>query len=127
MAAPSLSRTPQPTSRAGARLYSLRKEHCSTHSRARFTCGWIGPLGRHSSEVCFCIAGRQSSAVAAATGFVRKDRLEDAIKSLYENPNYDIYTTKPTERHEQVLVHRWPSSRTCRLLVLRALFASCFG
>ncbi len=54
-----------------------------------------------------------------------EDRLEDAIRSFYANPNYDIYTTKPTDRHAQVLVqvgHRRAHVDVGIASVIRELF-----
>jgi hypothetical protein len=54
-----------------------------------------------------------------------EDRLNDAINSFYENPNYNIYTTRPTDRHEQVLVqvgHRRAHVDTGIASVIRELF-----
>jgi hypothetical protein len=62
---------------------------------------------------------------ASATEALREDRLNEAIKSFYENPDYDIYTTRPTDRHEQVLVqvgHRRAQVDAGIASVIRELF-----
>jgi hypothetical protein len=54
-----------------------------------------------------------------------EDRLNEAIKSFYENPNYDIYTTRPTDRHQQVLVqvgHRCAHVDAGIASIIRELF-----
>jgi hypothetical protein len=63
--------------------------------------------------------------IADATEFLREDRLDKAINNFYENPNYDIYTMKPTGRHEQVLVqvgHRRANVDVGIASVIRELF-----
>lgn len=63
--------------------------------------------------------------VANTAQCAAEDRLEDAIKGFYENPNYDIYTTKPTDRHEQVRVqvgHRRAHVDAGIASVIRELF-----
>ncbi|MCI0632234.1 MAG: hypothetical protein L0Y44_16445 [Phycisphaerales bacterium] len=61
-------------------------------------------VGRAQKYVLASLDDNPQSATHA-TQVAGEDRLENAIKGFYETPNYDIYTTKPTDRHQQVLVH----------------------
>lgn len=98
---------PQPPATSGPQFRCLLNSDGSLHEGigpvggvAVYERRWVGGLQKY----VFVSVGDSPQSVANVAQFVREDRLEDAIKSFYENPNYDIYTTKPTDRHQQVLV-----------------------
>jgi hypothetical protein len=99
---------PQPPAIYGPQVRCNLKPDGSLHDG-------IGPVGSVAIYERRLVDGEQKYVFAAlvdtgqsgaqATKLVPEDRLEEAIKGFYENPNYDIYTTKPTDRHQQMLVH----------------------
>jgi hypothetical protein len=98
---------PQPPATFGPHVRCPLNEDGSLHegngpvgSVAIYERRWAG----RAQKYVFSSLDNGSQTVADAAKLVSEDRLEDAIKNFYENPNYDIYTTKPTDRHEQVLV-----------------------
>ena len=50
------------------------------------------------------VSHSRSPVTANATVALHEKRIEEAIQNFYENPDYDIYTTRPTDQHEQVFV-----------------------
>ena len=99
---------PQPPATFGPQIRCLLNPDGSLHegmgpvgSVAIYERHWVGKVQKY----VFASPHHSPQQVAATTKSVPEDRLEDAIKSFYKNPNYDIYTTKPTDRHQQVLVH----------------------
>jgi len=119
---------PQPPATYGPQVRCILKPDGSLHEG-------IGPAGSaaiyerrwHGGEQKYVFAALVDTvqSAALATKPIPEDRLEEAIKSFYENPNYDIYTTKPTDRHAQVLVqvgHRRAHVDVGIASVIRELF-----
>jgi hypothetical protein len=59
---------------------------------------------RQQPDVAESVAGPIVPPTADSTATLFEKRIDEAIQNFYENPNYDIYTTRPTDQHEQVFV-----------------------
>jgi hypothetical protein len=119
---------PQPPATFGPQVRCLLKPDGTLHegvgpvgSEAIYERRWVGRVQKY----VFASPDHSPQSIAPATDSVGEDRLEDAIKSFYDNPNYDIYTTKPTDRHQQVLVqvgHRRAHVDVGIVSIIRELF-----